>query len=293
MARFWRCVVLTLGVTTALGCETPPVDGTSPLTAAINADDRLWVTDRGAGQVLSFHLSGKLEGVVVDGLDRPSSARIGPDGAVYVASFGEADVLRFDGANEERFYSDAIIEEPVELQFRDGELFVLGNDTRNTIVIDADGRMVNEIHPVAKDAHDFAFGPDGLLYIASSTRGDGLGTVQAWDPDTGERVADFVPDEEVPNATSIAFDDDGTLVVADYAGSRLLRYEPTTGELLGAHPHVALSRPIDIAFGPEGRLYVVDAYGISRWRSDLSGPEELIVEIGELLVRPRTLTFVR
>ncbi len=283
-----------VGAASACGGENPsapPSDVRRPVES-----HELWVADRGADRILAFSLTGALSRVVLDEgqLDRPSSVRRGPDGMLYVASFGDAAVVRFDAAgNKESFYDDSLLEEPVELLFHDGDLFVLGNDTRNALHLDLQGNLIHEVHPIAKDAHDIAFGPQGHLYVAASDRGNGVGTVQVWDPTRREITRDFAPSHEVSNAMSIAFDAEGHLLVADYTESRILRYGPETGELLAVVSPVGLSKPLCIDFGPDGQLYVVHDEGVSRLDPELPAPElTTVVHTDDHFERPRSLTFV-
>lgn len=276
------------------GCVEPPGESTAEVVA--EASHALWVTDRGSNRVLAFDAAGELVGTVIDAdqVDRPSSVRRGPDGLVYLASFGNAAVLRFDLAarTRERFYYDALLEEPVELAFRGDDLFVLGNDTQNAVRLDRDGLLLHEVHPIAKDAHDFAFGPDGALYVAAVAPLHGAGAIQVWDADAEQLVRDFAPADEVSNATSLAFAADGTLFVADYPNSRLLRYDAATATVLDIIEGPDLARPVSIDFGPDGLLYVIDDHGVSRWDADSAAYVDCLIPVGSELVRPRSLTFV-
>lgn len=287
--RFW-CWVPVVGFTVSLvGCTLSLVGCTAPAPAVSEdavrnvSDHEIWISDRGADSVIAFDAAGSRVGVVIpEGLViGPSSVRVGRDGMIYVASFGEAAVVRFDPQTGTRtdFFDDALLEEPVELLFLDHELCVLGNDTRNALVIDNDGNLVHELHPVARDAHDFAVGPDdGLLYVASGAQ-PGVGAIQVWD--VAARTPLYTFGDDIDNATSIAFGPDGTVFVADYAGY-ILQFDPTTRTLMARHD---AQRPVSIEFGPDGVIHAIDDRGVTR---GLHG--ELLVP-REQLDRPRSLTF--
>ena len=52
----------------------------------------MYIADRGANRVARFDgVTGEYLGALAEN-DRPSSVRPGPDGALYVASFGDRDV---------------------------------------------------------------------------------------------------------------------------------------------------------------------------------------------------------
>ena len=277
-------------------CTTTEPGSQGAVHNVVAADaHELWITDRGANQVLALSTIGELERVVLDEehLDRPSSVRMGADGWLYVASFGQAAVLRFDltAGTHERFYDDATLEEPVELLFRGDELCVLGNDTRNAIVLSAEGALLDELHPVAKDAHDFAFGPDGLLYIASGAQPNDEHVIHVWDVDGHALVASLARSDEITNATSVAFAPDGSLFVADYPSGELSRYDVVSGERLATIDDAELSHPVSIDFGPDGLLYVMDDHGVSRFVADTGERVDSIISSDEL-VQPRSFTFV-
>jgi hypothetical protein len=209
---------------------------------------------------------------------------------MYVAGFGDSEVLRVDIAARsvtDSFYRNTeILEEPVELIFRGPELVVLGHDTHNAIVIDPSGTMVYDVgYPDMRGAHDFAFGADGFLYVATE-HDVTLGTaLQVWQVETGAMIHHFGTLDQIANATGIVAID-GDLYVTDYERGTLLRF--TAGE-----PHViarGLVHPIAIELGPDGWFYIADDRGIHRYERDGSYVE-LFIARGEHLVGPRSVTF--
>jgi hypothetical protein len=95
--------------------------------------------------------------------------------------------------------------------------------------------------------NDFTFGPDGNLYVASSTRAAGPDTVLRYDGRTGAFIDIFIPSgsDGLEFTDSLAFGPDGNL----YLNSRGLgatgiqRYDGRTGAFLGT-----------VVPGPGGKL---------------------------------------
>lgn len=252
----------------------------------------LYVADRGANRITSFDgVTGDWLGDVA-AVDRPSSMRLGPDGLLYIAAFGGSEVLRVDPhvvAEPGRFYMDTeVLEEPVELIFRGPELVVLGHDTHNAVVIDPGGAMVHDVgYPDMRGAHDFVFGTDGLLYVATG-HDVPLGTaVQVWDVELGAMIDHFGTLDQLANATGIAAVGD-ELYITDYERGLLLSFDRAHQPRVLADGFV---HPVAVELGIDGMCYVIDDRGIHRLELDGSYLA-LVVPTGEHLVGPRSATFV-
>jgi sugar lactone lactonase YvrE len=251
----------------------------------------MFVADRSADRIVRFDgVTGDFLGELA-AVDRPSSMRLGPDGALYVAAFGGSEILRFDartGAAQARFFRNTeILEEPVELLFRGRELVVLGHDTQNAIVIDPSGTMVKDVgYPDMRAAHDFAFGDDGLLYVATQHDVVLGSAIQVWDVATGAMIDRFGTLAQIANATGIVAAG-GMLYVTDYERGRLIELDAER------RPHViavGLVHPISVELGPDGVFYVADERGIHRIARD-GAYLSLFAPVGEHLVGPRSVTF--
>jgi sugar lactone lactonase YvrE len=249
----------------------------------------MFVADRTANRIVQFDgVTGEWVGEVAT-VDRPSSLRLGPDRSLYVAAFGGSQILRFDPAARTMtapFFQDTeILEEPVELIFQDLELVVLGHDTHNAVVLDPSGTMVRDIgYPDMRGAHDFAFGADGLLYVATEHDVSLGAAIQVWDIDTGTMAHRLGTLDQLANASGIVAVDD-ELYVTDYERGRLIRFA-------GDEPTViaeGLVHPISVELGPDGRFYVIDERGIHRLERD-GAYDSLFVS--DHLVGPRSVTFV-
>jgi sugar lactone lactonase YvrE len=250
----------------------------------------MFVADRSADRIVRFDTaSGEYLGEVTY-VDRPSSMRLGPDGMLYVAGFGVSEILRVDpaGAPPTRFFRNTeILEEPVEVLFRGGELVVLGHDTHNAIVIDPNGAMTHDIgYPDMRGAHDFGFANNGLLYVATEHDVVLKSAIQVWDVATGALVEHFGTLAQVRNASGIVAIDD-SIYVTDYERGWLLHFDTVR------HPNaiaVGLVHPIALELGPDGMFYVADERGIHRIARD-GTYQSLVVPVGEHLVGPRGMTF--
>ncbi len=97
-------------------------------------------------------------------------------------------------------------------------------------------------------------GPDGLLYVSGDVSND----VRRYDPQTGAVVDTFVASGSggLSGAEGIVFEPGGDLLVADYGGDRVLRYDGSTGAYNGVFASTSLSGPYGLAYGPDHDLYV-------------------------------------
>jgi DNA-binding beta-propeller fold protein YncE len=265
------------------------------------ASESYWVlvADKGADRVVALEPNGRWVGVVADqrhGLSGPSCARLGADGSLYVTNFDDGNVLRIDVATGvvETFYSDSWLEEPVALAFSPDTVFALGNDSRSAIKLDRGGALLATMgYPTMRDPHDMHLGPDGGLYVIAAPSGRAAGAVQMWNAADESLETSFGDADQVERATSLAFDPDGNLHVADHARDRIVRFDlggRFLGELaLGEH---ALDRPVQIAFAPNGALYALDAAGLKRLERTTGALEAMVRATGDGLVDPRGVSFV-
>jgi sugar lactone lactonase YvrE len=288
----------------AAGCADdgdgePTCDRCTPVAST------LFVADRDGDAVLRYDgTTGAFIDVFAAGVsarvDRPSSVRLGPSGHIYLAGFGRGDIVRYDvqtGAMADIFYWDTILlEEPVELLFRGEELVVLGNDTRNAVVIDPAGVARQSFGPPnMRAAHDFVFGPDGNLYVATMSHPQLGSAIQVWSLETGQLLRHFGSHAELAGATSATMGPDGLLYVCDFDRDQVLRFDPITGVHAGVFvpPGGGLIDPLSLDFGPDGALYVLDAIGVHRLDPDTGDELSVLVRVGDgQLQGPRSFTFV-
>lgn len=267
------------------------------------APSTLFVTDYRANAIVRYDgATGELIDVFAQGhdarVDRPASVRRGPNNQLYSAGFGRGDVVRYDlqsGAMMDVFYWDTtLLEEPVELLFHGDELLVLGNDTKNTVVIDPAGELVRSFgYPTMRGAQDFVVGPDGQLYVSTESHPQLGSAIQVWDLATGTLVRHFGSHDELAFASGLAFADD-VLYVCDFERSRVTRFDPITGASLGVLvDETQLTSPVRVDLGPDGALYVLDAIGLHRFDRDSGAYLGLFVSVADgILQRPLGFTFV-
>lgn len=188
------------------------------------------------------------------------------------------------------FYRNTLaLEEPVELLFHGDQLIVLGNDTNNVVVLDPSGRLVANFG--ARDmqgAHDFAFGPDGLLYVGMPSHVEHGTAIQVWDVATGSLVRHFGTFDQLASATGIAFGND-RIYIADHERDQVVMFDAVTGGPRGVLIDHGLDAPVSLEVGPDGALYIVDATGVKRFDGQTLSS---FIALGAELRQPRSLTFV-
>ena len=263
----------------------------------------MFVVDRGGDAILRYDaVTGDFIDVFAAGdddlIDRPSSVRLGPDGHIYLAGFGRGNVVRYDALSTAMmgvfFWDTTELEEPVELLFRGDQLAVLGNDTNNTVLLDRAGRVLSNFGaPDMRGAHDFAFGPDGYLYVGLPSNIVFGTAIQVWDVESGRMLRHFGMLDTIACASGLAFASDGSLLVADEELGRVVRFDRQTGEPIEVLIDHGLDRPVSLDIGPDGALYVVDAKGVHRY-APYSGVflSTFVAVDGATLVAPRSFTFV-
>lgn len=258
---------------------------------------RVYVSDYRANAIVRYDLAGSLIDVFAAGaeqrVDRPASVRRGPDGLLYSAGFGQGDINRYDETGQMMgvFYWDTrLLEEPVELEFSGDHLFVLGNDTKNLVEIDAAGAFVRELgYPTMRGAQDFVL--DGsLAYVATEHHPQLGASLQVWDLETGGLIRSFAALDEVAFASGLVLDQ-GTLLISDLERGTITRFDPATGANLGVVVE-GLSLPVEIDIGPDGRLYALDLTGLHAFDAATGAAQGTLIEVADgPLERPLGFTF--
>ncbi len=174
------------------------------------------------------------------GLNRAIGMAFGPDltgdgvGELYVSSFNSDEVMRYNGATA-------------------APLGAAGDPDSAVLVTAGLGGLDNP--------EFLTFGPDGNLYVVSSTTAQ----VFRYNPATGAlidvfvRAADNGPLEHPLAAT---FGPDGNLYVTGAVSHNVVRFSGTTGAFLSTFVGAGsggLARPETLAFGPDGNLYVASS----------------------------------
>ena len=256
--------------------------------AAARAD--LLVVSGESNQVLSYD---EPDGALLDvaaTVKKPFGVRVGPDGDLYVTSYGYDRVMRFDAGSRTSmgvFASGGGLSDPHGLTFGpDGNLYVSSYDTDQILRYDgATGKFLS-VFASAPDLHgpDFLqFGPDGSLYVSSSL----TGAVLRFDSRSGRELGTFASGNGLVAPSGLAFSACGDLYIADRGADRVFWYD-AQGRFRGTLAvGDGFGVPTDLAFAPDGELYVSgllfnsvtrydvttgDMMGVATSDTDLVGP---------------------
>lgn len=217
--------------------------------------------------------------------DAPTGITFRDDGQAFVVNFRRGEVVEYDGFSgsfHRVFFHDSwFLQEPVAARFRNGDLFVLGNDTHSLVVLDRQGEVIAEIGwPDIRFAHDFRFGPDRLVYVATSWDSMQAGMVQVWDAEANRQVTTFGAPGELDEATALTFGPDGYLYVSDALSDRIVRFDPSTGYMVDTFIDAAsgLEQPRALDFGAGGDLYVISGRDVLRFDGTTGEPRGIFVD---------------
>lgn len=164
----------------------------SPIAAAVDSADNIYVTDSGAGKVFVYNAKGRFQ-YAIGGVQRPTGIAINrSDKTLYVSDTGAHDIKVFDlkGKLEKtigkRGDRDGELNYPVDLFIdRNGELYV--NDSMNfrVQIFDKTGRFISKFGSHGDGSGDFgrpkgiAVDREGHIYVADAV----FDTVQIFDRD--------------------------------------------------------------------------------------------------------------
>ena len=283
-----------------------------PEGIAFGPDGNLLVSDISSDRVLVFDgVNGDPLGEFVPtgsgGLDQPYGLVFGADGDLYVGAYGTG-LMAFDGQTGD------FIAVLAELTFGLDEPWGITKGPDDNIYISDEGHDVVRRHdgqtgcfidffvPLGGSSlinpRDLVFGPDGDLYVVSSSLG-----VFRYDGATGDFIDLFVPvdygGEYVLDAPyALLFGPDDNLYVTDMNNGSVVRFDGATGDFIDyfVSPYSGgLDAPRDMEFGPDGHLYVSNFYNdgaIHRFDGTSGTFMDVFVAAGSLGLRfPEGLTF--
>ncbi len=203
------------------------------------------------------------------GLSQAHSVRLGPNGNVFVSSFGTNEILEFqpDGTFVGVFAttSDVSILGPSDAVFGpDGNLYVSGLTSGGIGRYDGStGAGIDQFVPPGQNnlnrTEMMEWGPDGNLYVCSASTNN----VKVYAPDGTFQGNAFPPGTGgMSDPHDLAFRPGGTLLVASFATNVVVEYDVSggfPGTLVGTFVSSGVggpSSPHGLAWGPNGNLYV-------------------------------------
>ncbi|MCA9250649.1 MAG: hypothetical protein KDA54_05905 [Phycisphaerales bacterium] len=257
MTRALRCVVkfaiALLLVTAPTLAGAPGAEGDMYVISDCNEDVRQFDGPTGDG-VGVFVPNGS------GGLDSPRGITFGPNGNLFVGSWDTDSIIEFDGATGAAigpFASGGGLDGPSMLTFGpDGNLYVSSNNTNE--VIKYDGTTGTSLGVFASGGglqrpRGLVFGPNGNLLVNSQDTDQ----VLEFDGLTGAPLGVFASGGELNDPDGLTVGPNDNLFVASYGSHNIIEYDGMTGALMGTFASEKLKRPLNVAFGPDGSLYVV------------------------------------
>ena len=202
------------------------------------------------------------------GLNIPTELVFGPDGNLYVSSFGTDEVLRYNGATGAFINAFVVagsggLNQPRGLVFGpDGNLYVNSDVTNEVLRYNgATGAFIDAFVSAGSGGLTrplgLVFGPDGNLYVSSFSTDE----VLRYNGATGAFIDAFVSAGSggLSSPLGLVFGPDGNLYVSSINTDEVLRYNGATGAFIDAFVSAGsggLNNPKDLVFGPDGNLYV-------------------------------------
>ncbi len=229
------------------------------------------------------------------GLSLPHRSRIGPDGALYVASAGNDRVLRYDAGSGDFLgvFIDGLasgLDYPTDLVFRgDGYLYVSSQLSNEVLRYDA----LTGSHDGTYSAENASLvGPSGIVFDAAGdlyAAGRFSDTIVRFDA-AGNYEADWAAGNEV---FGLALAADGSLFSASGSTNEILRTTNPGGVPVTGTFATGLNFPVGVEMGPDGSLYAANFAANTLQRLDAETGEDLgVFAAGSALVGPNYFTFV-
>jgi trimeric autotransporter adhesin len=210
------------------------------------------------------------------GLSDARGVAVSPAGDLYISDFANSDILKFSagGAFLGAFASGANVDVPLGLAFgTGGDLFAASAGAVSNIArVDKTTGLVTNASFTSGNVLVLG-GPQYLTFGPSLAVTDIAGHLFRFDPVTGAAISGGAFD----NPVGVAFDAAGDLFVAQRISNNVLKFPsgggaPSIVVAMGAFA----GAPADIAFGPDGLLYIAATNAI--YRFDVSGANGVLVD---------------
>jgi sugar lactone lactonase YvrE len=217
---------------------------------AVDASGNLYATNFYGNFIYKYSPNGQTTNFVVTGLSKPHDLAFGPDGNLYVSSYGANTVLKVTMAGVVSIFASGF-DAPVGLTFdNNGNLYVCNNNTGKLSKINAAGTVVNH-----NFGSDLSF-PYGCVFDAVSNKiyiaNYGENEVAQIDVATGGAKTTYVAG--ISLCTGITLDGQRNLYVAQAGPNKVTKITPN-----GTIINFANTRyPFDLTFDNAGNLYVAN-----------------------------------
>jgi hypothetical protein len=210
------------------------------------------------------------------GLSDARGVAVSPTGDLYISDFANNDILKFSagGIFQSIFASGPNVDVPLGLAFgTGGDLFVASAGAVSNIArADKNTGLVTTPSFTFGNALVLG-GPQYLTFGPSLAVTDIAGHLFRFDAATGMSISNGAFD----NPVGVAFDTAGDLFVAQRISNNVLKFPSGGGAPSIIIPNGAFSgQPADIAFGPNGLLYVAATSAV--YRFDVSGANGVLVD---------------
>jgi trimeric autotransporter adhesin len=211
-----------------------------------------------------------------NGLSDARGVAVSPAGDLYISDFANNDILKFSASGSfiGTFASGSNVDVPLGLAFgTGGDLFVASAGMVSNIArVDKNTGLVTNANFTSGNVLVLG-GPQHLAFGPSLAVSDMNGHLFRFDPVTGTVGSQGVFD----NPVGVAYDAAGDLFVAQRISNNVLKFPAGGGVPSIVIPTGAFAgQPADMAFGPDGLLYLAATNAI--YRFDVSGPTGVLVD---------------
>lgn len=232
---------------------------TSPMLIYAALSKGIGEIDSNSGLIIRTFAAGK------DEIETPTGVARGKNGEIYVCEYTENRVWRFQPDTGAFKLIATLPSSLTDIIVRDnGDLLVLGR--RQLFRVNVDTGSFSVVYETER-AHlylDMEQGPDGKIYIANIAGIDALGKcVFRLDPDNPyPELVIKAGVGSLKRANAITFVPShlmsaGTMLVSDENSNAVYRYT-SEGVYLG--PAFAMGNPGKLAFGHDGKLYIMNGF---------------------------------